>query len=137
MNTIETAFTGRIGQEPVLKESKSGKPWLSFSVAVGEDENTQWVSVAVFGSRAEELAGSLKKGDRIYAEGRLRLNSWQAKDGSQQCGLSVAAWRVEVLGQIGAKRPRRPKATASRAEVFAPLGSAESSAQQLNDPIPF
>jgi single-strand DNA-binding protein len=137
MNAIECAFTGRIGQEPMLKESKTGKPWLSFSAAVSEDENTQWLQVAVFGPRAEELAGSLKRGDRIYAEGRLRLNSWQAKDGSQQFGLSVAAWRVEVLGQIGAKRPRRPKVMAGRTEVFAPLGSAESSAQQLNDAIPF
>ena len=135
MNTIECAFTGRVGQEPMLKESKSGKAWLSLSAAVGEGDDVQWVQVAVFGSRAEELA--LKKGDRIYAEGRLRLNSWQAKDGSQQFGLSVAAWRVEVLGQIGAKRPRRPKVMAGRTEVFAPLGSAESSAQQLNDAIPF
>jgi single-stranded DNA-binding protein len=121
----------------MLKESKAGKPWLSFTVAVGEGDDVQWVSVAVFGSRAEELASTLKKGDRIYAEGRLRLNSWQAKDGSQQFGLNVAAWRAEVLGQIGAKRPREPKAMAGRTEVFAPLGSAESSAQQLNDAIPF
>jgi hypothetical protein len=53
MNTIETAFTGRIGQEPVLRESKAGKSWLSFSVAVGEDENVQWLQVAAFGAKAE------------------------------------------------------------------------------------
>src|SRR5215469_17791620 len=120
MTGVECAFAGRIGQEPMLKESQTGKPWVKFSVAVGTGDDAQWLQVAVFGSRAEELAGSLKKGDRIYAEGRLRLNSWQAKDGSQQFGLSVAAWRVEVLGQIGAKRPRKPKATASKSEVYAP-----------------
>ena len=133
MNTIECAFTGRIGQEPVLKASKAGKPWLSFSAAIGEGDDVQWLQVAVFGSRAEELASTLKKGDRIYAEGRLRLNSWQAKDGSQQFGLSVAAWRVEVLGQIGAKRPRKPKVTASKSEVYAPLDKQPA----LNDAIPF
>ena len=133
MTGIECAFTGRIGQEPMLKASKAGKPWLSFAVAVGEGDDVQWLQVAAFGSRAEELAGSLKKGDRIYAEGRLRLNSWQAKDGSRQLGLSVAAWRVEVLGQIGTKRPRKPKATASKSEVYAPPDKQP----HLNDAIPF
>jgi single-stranded DNA-binding protein len=133
MNAIECAFTGRIGQEPTLKESKSGKPWLSLSAAVGEGDDVQWLQLAIFGSRAEELAGSLKKGDRIYAEGRLRVNSWQAKDGSRQFGLSVAASLVQPLGQIGAKRPRKPKAMASKSAVFAPLDKQPA----LNDPIPF
>jgi len=31
--------------------------------------------VAVFGDTAEHLAGSLKKGDRVYVEGRLKLNA--------------------------------------------------------------
>jgi hypothetical protein len=63
----------------------------------------------------------------------LRLNTWTGKDGAQQAGLSVAAWRVEVLGQIEAKRPRNPKATASKSEVYAPLHTQHA----LNDPIPF
>jgi hypothetical protein len=36
MNAIECAFTGPIGQEPTLKESKAGRPWFSLTVAVGE-----------------------------------------------------------------------------------------------------
>jgi single-stranded DNA-binding protein len=117
----------------MLKESKAGKPWLSFSVAVGESDDVQWLQVAAFGAKAEELAGAVKKSDRVYIEGRLRLNTWTGKDGTQQAGLSVAAWLVQPMGQIGAKRPRKPKATASKSEVYAPLDKQPA----LNDAIPF
>ena len=68
----------------------------------------QWVQIAVFGETAEHLAGSLKGGDRIYVEGRLKLNRWE-KDGEQRAGLSVAAWRAEKLGAIGRKKPARAR----------------------------
>jgi single-stranded DNA-binding protein len=121
----------------MLKESKAGKPWLSFSVAVGEGDDVQWLQVAAFGTRAGELAGCLKKSDRVYVEGRLKLNTWTGKDGTLQAGLSVAASLVQPMGQIGKRRPSKPKARASKSEVYAPLGSAANSAQQLNDPMPF
>jgi single-stranded DNA-binding protein len=113
-DAIECAFAGRIGQEPVLKESKAGKPWLAFSVAVGDGDDLQWIQVAAFGAKAEELVGSLAKSSRVYVEGRLKLNTWLGKDGSQQAGLKVAAWLVQPLGQIGAKRPKKIKGEAGK-----------------------
>jgi single-stranded DNA-binding protein len=108
----ECAFAGRIGLQPVLKESKAGKSWLSFFVAVGEGDDVQWVQVAAFGAEAEELAGCLAKSDRIYVEGKLRLNTWTGTDGTPKAGLSVAASLVQPMGQIGEaatqeKRPHR------------------------------
>ena len=70
----------------------------------------QWVRVAVFGDRAQELADSLHKGDQIYVEGRLKLDTWTGKDGQQHAGLSVAAWKTEKLAQIGRNRQPKPKA---------------------------
>ena len=40
---------------------------------MGNDDGTQWVRVAVFGAEAEALAINLRKGDRVYVEGRLSL----------------------------------------------------------------
>lgn len=39
MNAIEAAFEGRIGKPPTMRTAQSGKPWCSFSVAVGGDDN--------------------------------------------------------------------------------------------------
>ena len=102
-STIECAFTGRVGQEPRLRTSKAGKPWLALSVAVGSGDDAQWLQVAVFGEAASELASHLTKGDRVYVEGRLRLNRW-TRDGREHAGLSVAATAVHPLGKIGRKR---------------------------------
>jgi single-stranded DNA-binding protein len=58
------------------------------------------------GDRAEALADSLHKGDRVYIEGSIKLNTWQ-KDGETRAGLSVAAWKAEKLGQIGRNKPAK------------------------------
>jgi len=109
MRDIEAAFVAHVGSEPELKTSAAGKPWTSVNVAVGDGDDVQWLRLAVFGERAQELAGSLHKGDRIYAEGRLKLDSWIGKDGKERFGLKIAAWKVEVLGQIGHNKPAKPK----------------------------
>jgi single-strand DNA-binding protein len=109
MNTIECAFTGRVGTEPELRTSAAGKPWLRFSVAVGADDAVQWVQIACFGDRARELAESLQKGDRVYVEGNLKLNEWTTQAGEKRSGLSVAAWRCDKLGNIGRNKPAKSK----------------------------
>jgi single-stranded DNA-binding protein len=67
---IETAFIGRLGQDPELKTSAAGKPWARLSVAVGMGDETQWVSVAVFGEAAERLCAALEWATRSTSRGR-------------------------------------------------------------------
>jgi single-stranded DNA-binding protein len=42
--SIETAFIGRLGQDPELRTSQAGKAWARLSVAVGNDDETQPLS---------------------------------------------------------------------------------------------
>jgi single-stranded DNA-binding protein len=60
----------------------------------------------VFG-KAAEAAAELRKGDRIYCEGTLKLDSWTGRDGAERHGLSVASFKCERTHQIGRKRPKR------------------------------
>jgi single stranded DNA-binding protein len=123
MRGIHAAFEGRLGREAELRVTKQGKPWPSFSLALdtegeGDTLTTTWVRVAYFGTDAEALAGKLIKGTEAYIEGWLKLDTWTAKDSSKRSGLSVVAWKVVPLGQIGRKRSEtshkpRPKAQAA------------------------
>jgi single-strand DNA-binding protein len=118
MNAIEAAFEGRIGQAPELRTTKGGKPWCSLSVGVsgeGDGDAVTWIGVAVFGSAAETVA-KLDKGARVYVEGRLRLDAWTDREGRERHGLKVNAWRVEVLGQIGHRKPRKPRQEAGEGQ---------------------
>jgi single-strand DNA-binding protein len=125
---IEVAFTGRIGTEPELRTSQNGKPWLRFSVAVGQDDSVQWVQVACFGDRARELVDSLQKGDRCYVEGTIQLNEWTNQSDEKRSGLSVAAWRCDKLGNIGRNKPAKPKSEGR---------DGQRSNSEPNDPLPF
>lgn len=113
MRGIQCALTGKLHQDVELKTSKTGKPYLTFSVAIdmeASEEATTWARVVVFGGLATELHPALRKGAEVYVEGKLRLESWTGRDGRERTGLSVAAARVEVLGKIGFDpAPREPE----------------------------
>jgi single stranded DNA-binding protein len=135
MDSIECAFSGRVGSDPELKTSLSGNPWTAFNVAIGQGDDAQWIRVAVFGARAEELAVQIKKGDRIYAEGNLTMRTWE-KAGEKRTGLNVAAWKVEKVGAIGRNKPTKTKPL-PEGDHPASLATQQPRRAALDDEIPF
>jgi single-strand DNA-binding protein len=119
MNGIHTAFQGTLGGDAELKYTATGKAVLSLPVAVSENRpggdgaEPTWVRVSAWEDLAERLADTLKKGSEVYVEGRLKLNTWTAQDGTQRTGLNCSAWKVEPLGAIGRRAPQRAEARAS------------------------
>jgi single-stranded DNA-binding protein len=127
--TIDCAFYGFLAADADSRVSQAGKPWVRLRVGVGKDEDVQWLSVAVFGEAAK-AAGELKKRDRVYVEGSIRLDSWRGKDGVERHGLSVAAFKCERTHQIGRNRPKRAhERDDSQQDADSP--------SLLNDSIPF
>jgi single-stranded DNA-binding protein len=104
--TIDCAFYGFLAADAEPRTSQAGKAWMRLRVGVGKDDAVQWVSVAVFG-KAAEAASELKKQDRVYIEGSIRLDTWRGSDGADRHGLSVAAFKCERTHQIGRSRPKR------------------------------
>jgi single-stranded DNA-binding protein len=100
---IDCAFFGFLAADAETKVSKAGKMWVRLRVGVGKDDDLQWVSVAVFG-QAAEVAAKLKKGDRVYVEGSIKIDTWTGNDGTERHGLSVAAFKIEKTHAIGRNR---------------------------------
>ena len=122
MRGIEAAFWGVLGNDPELKTSKSGKAFTQMSIVVsaGQDDGGkdvgQWLRVTCFGETAERLVHQAKKGDRVYVEGALTLNSWADKaTGEARSGLNVAAWKCERVVNIGKHRERNGEQTQKQA----------------------
>lgn len=97
---------GNLGNDPELKYSASGSPFLRFNVATNGrvksqdgqwEDKTEWVRVTVFGQRAESLTNYLHKGMRVYVDGRLEAKPWTAKDGEVRAGLELIASDVEFM----------------------------------------
>ena len=103
---LKATIIGNLGGDPEMRYSASGSPFLRFNVASnyrtrsaeGEwQDRTEWVRVTVFGQRAETLQQYLKKGSRVYVEGRLEARPWTDQQGQTRAGLEVMASDVEFM----------------------------------------
>jgi single-strand DNA-binding protein len=103
---LKATVIGNLGSDPDMRYSASGSPFLRFNVASnyrtrtpeGEwQDRTEWVRVTVFGQRAETLSQYLKKGSRVYVEGRLEARPWTDQQGQIRSGLEVMASDVEFM----------------------------------------
>lgn len=103
---LKAAIIGNLGSDPELKYSQGGQAILRCNVASnyhtkGQDgewsDKTEWVRVTLFGNRAESLSNLLKKGARVYADGRLEARPWTAQDGTVRAGLEMVAGEIELM----------------------------------------
>ncbi len=103
---LKASIIGNLGSDPEMRYSAGGAPFLRFNVASnfrartpeGEwQDRTEWVRVTVFGQRAETLSQYLKKGGRVYVEGRLEARPWTDQQGQVRAGLEVVASDVEFM----------------------------------------
>ncbi len=84
---------GNLGKDPEVKFTPSGTAVAKFSVATSyrfKDKNEQWQDQTewhniVAWARLAEIAGEyLKKGSKVYIEGRLQTRSWEDKQTNQK-----------------------------------------------------
>ena len=137
--TIECAMFGTLGQDAEQKVSKTGKPYLRFSMRVGDGDGAQWISVLAFDPDAIELADRFVKGARLYVEGRLSLSEWTNSDGVAKTGLSVMSFHTR-LSAIGRNKPKRDGEKVSvaagqsyRSPRSAPAGRLPSAGNDFHD----
>jgi len=104
--TIDCAFYGFLASDADARVSKAGKAWVRLRVGVGKDDDMQWVSVSCFG-KAAEAAATLQKGDKVYIEGTVRIDSWRGNDGIERHTLAVSSFKCERTHKIGRARDKR------------------------------
>jgi len=85
---------GTVGKDPEIKYMPSGDAVATFSFAVnekykskqtGEDvETTEWINCIAFKKLAEIIGEYVKKGSKVYVEGKQKTSSWDDKDTGQK-----------------------------------------------------
>ncbi len=97
---------GQLGRNPEMRYTGSGKPVTSFSLGVtsvwhdpeGERrEQAEWFNVIAWGGLAEVCNQYLRKGQRVYIEGRLQTRSWQDDSGIERSAVEVVAREMIML----------------------------------------
>lgn len=156
MNNL--VISGHLGQDPQLRETEGGDKVLNMRVAVpnrikrrGEwVEEPLWITVTLFGKRAEGLSKFLKKGRLIEASGELRVREFEANDGTKRTAIELFANNCNPLGKSdgapgdgGQERSAERGSSApsrSRAPAAAGANDYESGGGYDSDPdddIPF
>jgi single-strand DNA-binding protein len=92
---------GNLGRDPELRYTPNGRPVASFTVAVNQStknqqsgewiESTDWFRVSVWGDRGERAAENLRKGSRVFVDGRFRTREYEANDGQKRLSLDITA----------------------------------------------
>ena len=134
---------GNLGADPELKYTPSGQPVTTFRVAVGrtwrtpEGENrdeTEWFRVVAWNKLAETCNEYLRKGSKVYIEGRFQTRSWE-KDGQKQYMTELVANEMQMIDSRQAPgMEQRASGTAQSAGSSAP---AYGDYDQMDDDIPF
>jgi single-stranded DNA-binding protein len=146
MKGIEAALTARLSRDAEARTTKNGHRMVALNAAVDEggEGATTWVKILCFHDQAD-AAATLTKGCLIYAEGRLRLETWTGRDDVQRTGLTVLARLVQPLGQMGRRRPpKRPQRADKPADGGGaprgenrPLRDDDGMDWERGDPLPF
>lgn len=104
MNRI--SFIGNLGQDASVNQLESGARAIKFSVAVtekyGDKENTTWINCTMWKTPAQEIkiANYLKKGVKVYVEGKPSASAYKNKQGEIVASLECRIDRLEFVSQI-------------------------------------
>lgn len=115
MNSVQ--IMGNLTRDPQMRATKTGKSVASFSVAVnrtysmpnGEQrELTDFVNVVAWGSLAEAVGNQLRKGTRVFVEGRYSSRSYETQSGEKRYITEVNANVIAL--PIGMQHAAQPAA---------------------------
>lgn len=97
---------GRLGRDPEMRYTPSGRPVTTFSVATsrtwttseGERKvETEWFNIVAWGSLAEICKQYLTKGQVVYVEGRLQTRHWDDNEGNKHTSVEIVANEMIML----------------------------------------
>lgn len=137
---------GNLGKDPEMRYTPSGLAIANLTLATSESwkdkqsgemqERTEWHRVVMY-QRTAEIAGEyLRKGSKVYIEGRLQTRKWQDKTtGQDRYTTEIIADTMQMLDSKGSSSNdssayERPAATASAPEAAPALDN-------FDDDIPF
>ena len=158
----KVTLIGNLGNDPEIRSTTGGNRVAQFSLATSrtwndasgaKQEKTEWHRCVVWNTKGSQLADIVekyvKKGDKLYVEGRIEYRQWQDKDGQTRYSTEINVRELIMLGggrgasggdfdsDSGARR-----SSAAAAKAKAPAGGEDfedfpSALTDEDDDLPF
>ena len=149
----KVTLIGNVGKDPEIRSSASGVAVANFTLATSDrfqdaqgnwQDRTEWHTLVAFKRTAEIIRDYVKKGSKLYIEGKLQTRSWDDKE------TNVKKYRTEIIVNDlvllssreeggGASRPATSGSSAASFDQRPPAGVDDiaQSAEISDDDIPF
>jgi single-strand DNA-binding protein len=137
-------LVGNVGKDPEVKYTPTGTPVAKFSLATNEkykdrsdewQERTEWHNILAWQRLAEIVGEYVKKGAKLYIEGKLQTSSWEDREsGTKKYRTEIVARDLVLLGSQqndGDTEDRSNRNGDQRQSAYA------SSAEITDEDIPF
>lgn len=139
-------LVGNLGRDPEVRHLENGAAVANFSLATSESykdrnsgelmTNTDWHNIVLWRGLAEIAEKYLKKGDKVYIEGKIRSRSYQDQEGVTKYITEIVGDNLVMMGkpegsQGNQQSPAQPSATSGDAKVNEFTGETE------DDDLPF
>ncbi len=135
---------GNLGADPETRHTAGGNAVTNVSVATSDSwrdkqtgdmqERTEWHRVVMFGKLGEIAGEYLRKGSKVYIEGRLQTRKWQGQDGQDRWTTEIVANDMQMLDSRGRSEPLEDRPGSYSGDSASP---GSSGGGNLEDDIPF
>jgi len=107
MSVNKVILIGNVGRDPEVRHLDKDVAVASFSLATSESytnrngekvTTTEWHNIVAWRGLAKIIEQYVKKGDRLFIEGRIRTRSWDDKDGNKRYTTEIYTDNMEMLG---------------------------------------
>jgi single-strand DNA-binding protein len=136
---------GNMGRDPEIRYTNDNRAIANLTIATteswnskdgGRQDKTEWHRVVVFGKLAEVVEKYMKKGDKVYFEGKLQTRQWTDKDGQERYTTEIVVdsfgGQMVMLGKGGASEGGSYESSSASSS-----NTAVSQEPDFDDDIPF
>ncbi len=127
---------GNLGADPEVRSTAGGTRVATLSVATSRSwsnqsgerqEKTEWHRAVLWRQLADIAERYLKKGDKVYLEGRIEYRTWEDRDGNTRYTTEISVQNMIMLSPRGGAGDDAGLSTPQRAATAAASNSAEES----------
>ena len=144
---------GNLGGDPDVRSTSSGGRFASFSIATSTkyrnketqqmEDKTEWHRIKIFNEKLADICEKyLKKGSKVYIEGQLQTRKWTDNNGIDKYTTEVVIPNYSGVMTMLDTRSQSPVTEENTNQLESAAdealgGSDNSTAEQLDDDIPF
>jgi single-strand DNA-binding protein len=142
MSSVNKAILiGNLGKDPEVRYLEGGIANAKFPIATSESwkdkttgekkERTEWHNIVLWRGLAEVAEKFLKKGDKVYIEGRIQTRSYQDKEGNKRYITEIIGDNMTMLS------PKNNSENSNRSEWSPAPGDVPLPQNSPSDDLPF